>query len=59
MKVGDLVIPNRYDSHVEGTGLITDSFYNDSDLHEYFYVKWSHDFEWWSELELKVINEHS
>tara|TARA_B100001123_G_scaffold448460_3_gene609722 strand:+ start:1450 stop:1632 length:183 start_codon:yes stop_codon:yes gene_type:complete len=58
MKVGDLVVPLRTKEEAGlGFGLIIESYFNDSDLTEYFYVAWKHEAQWWSELELKVIDE--
>ena len=61
MKVGDLVIPIREDVGVVGVdygiGLITDSYYNDADLTEYFCVDWKHEHQWWAKHELKMVGE--
>ena len=60
MRVGDLVIPISDDVGIQGVdygiGLITDSYYNDADLTEYFCVDWQHEYQWWADTELKILN---
>jgi hypothetical protein len=63
MDVGDLVVPRGTNSGMQGVdygiGIIVDSYFNYNDSTEYFCVNWAHEYQWWTEYELKPFSRHA